>query len=151
MEKFGHFGFQRKNGLVASSFEVRKIFHRVLGFKHSRFLVIPQFFPNQKLFFFFFLNFNTTCISISIFSLSYLFYKLTLKFSFLCIFLFIFSHFYFVTSFSRKLNFITTNISIPIPFISIEFPITKIISLHNFFYIFKYHKIQINFKNSKKH
>ena len=51
------------------------------------------------------------------FFLSYLFYKLTSNFFFIYAYFFIL-HFYFVTSFSRKLNFITLNIPISIPFIS---------------------------------
>jgi len=89
------------------------------------------------------------------FSLVTYFKMLTSNFSFFVhIFIYFFYIFYFVSSFSRKLNFITPNIPIQILFISIEFLITKFITLHHFFlifFIFKYHKIQINFKNSKKH
>jgi len=63
-----------------------------------------------------------------------MFYKINFKFSILCIFLF--SHVYFITSFSKKLNFITTNISIPIHLIFIAFLITKITTLHQLLFIF---------------
>ena len=64
------------------------------------------------------------------------------------IFIYLFSHFYFVTSLSRKLNFITTNISIPIHFISIAFLITKITTLHQLLFIFILLFFS-KFKNSK--
>ena len=71
---------------------------------------------------------------------SYLFFKLTSNslFFYAYFYLFIFYVFYFVTSFSRKLNFITPNIQISIPLISIAFLITKITNFKPFcFIIFK--------------
>jgi len=57
-------------------------------------------------------------------------------FPFYVFFYLFFSHIYFITSFSRKLNFITLNSSISIPFIFIIFLITKITTLHQLLFIF---------------